>query len=325
MNDRRFDYTGEDRDAGYGDTWMEYVHPDDLPGIRQNFPTSIRTRQPFSSEYRLRRPDGIYRWVINVASPLFDNSGAFAGFIGSILDITDQKLAAESLARVSGQLIEAQDRERSRIARELHDDVCQRLAVLSTQLDYANRKPAEAPLLIEEIRQQCAAITEDVHALSHRLHSSKLEYLGLAAALRGFSEEFSRQHDVAVEFTAGSVSEHLPKEAALCLFRVAQEAVHNAMKYSQTSRFAIVLSGTEDEVRLEVSDCGVGFDVEQAKTSQGLGLLSMQERMNLVHGKFSIESRPSEGTRVVASVPVLADSEPVLDAVAETPAGMGNG
>jgi len=325
LNDRRFDYTGEDKNAGYGDTWMEYIHPDDLPPIKEKLSAALKSQQPYSGEYRLRRSDGVYRWVFNVASPRSDSHGSFAGFIGSMVDITEQKLAHEALEKVSGQLIEAQDQERSRIARELHDDVCQRLAFLSTQLDQAHRNPADSRGIIEELRKLCSEIANDVQTLSHRLHSSKLDYLGLVAALRGFAQEFSRQHEVEIEFTHRNVPEHLPKDVALCLFRVAQEAVQNAMKYSRTSRFAIDISGTEDEVRLEVSDWGAGFDVEQAKTRQGLGLVSMHERMNLVHGKFSIESRPGEGTRIVASVPVMADIEGASDAniANETPAPMG--
>jgi signal transduction histidine kinase len=145
--------------------------------------------------------------------------------------------------------------------------------------------------------------------LSHQLHSSKLDYLGIAAAIRGFSREFSKQYQASVEFSERNVPTHLPKDVSLCLFRVAQEALHNAMKYSDVRQFTVELTGTEDVVQLVVSDAGKGFDVEAAKKNRGLGLLSMQERVHLVHGRFCIESKPWQGTRVIAAVPLVVERE----------------
>jgi PAS domain S-box-containing protein len=306
LNDRRFAYTGSDKNAGYGDTWMDYVHPDDLQGVRDKFSAALNARQPYSREYRLRRSDGVYRWVFNVSSPRMHSDGSFAGFIGSIIDITDQKLARETLQKLSGHLIKAQENERARIARELHDDVCQRLALLSVELGQAARGSNGSANRLEQIRKHCSDIASDVQALSHRLHSSKLDYLGIAAALKGFCEEFSQQHEVAVEFRERNVPAQLPPDTSLCLFRIAQEALHNAVKYSQTHSFEVELTGTPDEVRLEVRDRGAGFDVQAAKQNRGLGLVSMRERVHLVHGKFSIESRPGEGTKIIAVVPAFA-------------------
>jgi len=179
----------------------------------------------------------VYRWMFDVASPRLNGDGSFGGFIGSAIDVTDQKLAQQALEKVSGQLIEAREKERSRIARELHDDICQR-----------------------------------------QLHSSKLEYLGVAAAIRGFCQEFSRQHEVSIEFTENDVPRHPPKDTSLCLFRVTQEALRNAVKYSGASEFRVELTAREDEIQLIVRDQGKGFDVEAARKTNGLGLVSMQER-----------------------------------------------
>ena len=143
-----------------------------------------------------------------------------------------------------------------------------------------------------------------MQSLSHELHSSKLDYLGVVAAVRGFCSQFSKQHKVSIAFTDSNVPADLSKEASLCLFRVAQEALHNAVKYSGTNQFTVRISGTADEVQLEVRDAGAGFDVEEAKKSRGLGLVSMQERMHLVHGRLSVESQPKRGTSVVAIVPL---------------------
>jgi len=327
LNERRVAFTGPDPTAGYGDSWIKYIHADDLPKLLDTFSEALRVQKPYSMEYRIRRSDGVYRWMFNVASPRLNYDGSFAGFIGSAIDTTDQKLAQQALERLSGQLIEAQEKERSRIARELHDDICQKLAVLSIELDQANRSSDGAPTNLRELQKRCAEITEDVQALSHRLHSSKLDYLGLVAALRGFCEEFSKQHEVQVQFTVRNAPGYLAKDIALCLFRVAQEALHNAVKYSQTSEFAVEVGSREDEMRLEVRDWGVGFDMEEAKRSRGLGLVSMQERVHLVQGRFSIESRPGEGTGITRTVPLVPrdESSPAIEAVREAQARQGIG
>jgi PAS domain S-box-containing protein len=308
LNDRRVAFTGPDPNAGYGDTWIAYIHPDDQKNVQDAIAQALTTWHPFSKEYRLRRTDGVYRWMLDVATPRVNGDGSFAGFIGSAIDTTDQKLAQQALEKVSGQMIEAQEKERRRIARDLHDDICQRLALLSMEIDQAKRVSGDSPETtkdkLQEIRKHCSEITGDVQSLSHQLHSSKLESLGIEAAIRGFCREFSRQHEVNVEFTCRNVPRHLPKEIALCLFRVAQEALQNAVKYSGVSEFTVELLSLEDEIHLAVADEGAGFDVEEAKLKQGLGLMSMQERVHLAHGVLSVESKPGRGTHVLAVVPL---------------------
>ena len=312
LNERRVTFTGRDPDAGFGDVWTAYIHPDDRKNVMDANARALERREAFTKEYRLLRRDGVYRWMFDVASPRVNGDKAFAGFIGSAIDITDQKLAQEALESVSGRLIEAQEKERTRIARELHDDICQRLVLLSMELEQANQSSigsgaaTKEPLM--DIRQHCADIAGDVQALSHQLHSSKLDSLGIVAALRSFCREFAQKHGVIVEFTDENVPSPLHKDVSLCLFRVAQEALRNAAKHSGESRFAVDLRGTPKGISLEVQDAGVGFDVEGAKRNPGLGLVSMQERVHLVHGAFTIESRPGQGTRVVALVPVVADN-----------------
>ena len=207
LNEQRLAFTGPDPKAGYSDSWMEYVHPDDRRNVQDIVSQALNDRQAFSHEYRLRRSDGVYRWMFDVASPRLNGDGSFAGFIGSAIDVTDQKLAQQALEKVSGQLIEAQEKERRRIARDLHDDICQRLALLSMELDQANRGVNESAEVmkgrLKEIRQHCSEIAGDVQSLSHELHSSRLDYLGIVAAIGGFCHEFSKQHEVSIEFTDG--------------------------------------------------------------------------------------------------------------------------
>ena len=243
--------------------------------------------------------------MFDVAAPRVNGDGSFAGFIGSAIDVTEQKLAQEALEKVSGRLIEAQEKERSRIARDLHDDICQRLALVSMELEQANRNgfPPATKEHLERIRQQCSEITGDIQSLSHQLHSSKLQYLGLVAAVRGMCREFAKKHEVSIEFACDNVP-RLPSDISLCLFRVAQEALHNAVKYSATTQFAVELSTGANEVRLEVKDTGAGFHVEEARRNGGLGLVSMQERVHLAHGRLNVESSPGKGTRIIAVVPI---------------------
>jgi PAS domain S-box-containing protein len=307
LNDRRIDFTGRDSATGFGDAWSAFIHPDDVQSVKAANKRALEQQQGYSKEYRFRRHDGVYRWMLDIAAPRFNEDGSFAGFVGSAADITDQKLAQEALEKIGGKLIEAQEEERSRIARELHDDICQRLALLSMELEQANRGLGRTPKL-EEIRRHCAEIAVDVQALSHKLHSSKLEYLGLAPAIRSYCREFSQQHDVSVEFAAENVPNFLPRDISLSLFRVTQEALQNALKHSGIKQFSVVLRSSGDEIRLEVSDLGAGFDVEGAKLDRGLGLVSMQERAHLVHGTFSIESAENGGTRILVRVP-LSDAQ----------------
>jgi PAS domain S-box-containing protein len=310
LNDRRAAFTGVKSSAAYGGTWTAYVHPDDLNHLQDALARALESHESFAMEYRLRRRDGIYRWMFDVASPRLNGDGSFAGFIGSAIDITDQKLAQETLEKISGRLIEAQEKERSRIARELHDDICQRLALLSIELEQANRGLSESTVnteqRLEEIRVHCSGIAFDVQSLSHQLHSSKLDYLGVVAAIRGLCKESAKQHQVKIDFTDQNVPKDLPQDTSLCLFRVAQEALHNAVKHSATIQFGVELSGSPTEIRLEVKDAGAGFDVEEAKSNGGLGLVSMEERVHLVRGRFCVESRRGVGTKVIAILPVVA-------------------
>ncbi len=322
LNESRLAFTGVGPNAAHSDTWTECIHPDDLKNVLDTVSQALKTREGFSMEYRLRRSDGVYRWMLDIAAPRVNGDGSFAGFIGSGTDTTDQKLAQQALEKVSGQLIEAQEKERGRIARDLHDDICQRLALLAMEISQANRSAdglAETTdQRLQEIRKHCSEIAGDVQSLSHQLHSSKLEHRGVVAAIKGFCQELSRQHEVNIAITDANVPHSLPKDISLCLFRVAQEALHNAVKYSGTNQFTVRVLGIVDCVQLVVADAGAGFDVEAAKTNRGLGLVSMQERVHLVHGTFSVESQPGKGTKVLAVVPLVGENgNSLMDKVGE--------
>jgi signal transduction histidine kinase len=178
--------------------------------------------------------------------------------------------------------------------------------LLSLQLDRMRQNlPASSSDLkhdIGEANKQVSELGNDIQALSHRLHSSKLEYLGLAAAVGGFCRELSDRHGVEIDFHSDGIPKELPNEISLCFFRVSQEALQNGMKHSGSPRFEVSLTGTLNELNLIVRDLGTGFEFEGAAKGNGLGLISMKERMKLVGGELSIDSQPQFGTTIHARV-----------------------
>ena len=301
-------FTGRSVQAELGNGWAEGVHAEDLEGCLKIYGNAFDQREPFEMEYRLRRHDGEYRWVFDHGVPRFNQDGSFAGYIGSCIDVTDRRLAEEALSGMSRKLIEAQEQERTRIARELHDDINQRIALVSVNLERLQRdfsfSTPSAGQRFDELREQLSDLGRDIQALSHHLHSSKLEYLGLATAASSFCKELSEEHGVEVEFRSENIPKHLPWEIALCLYRVLQESLQNALKHSGSKQFQVRLQGTPSEVALNVSDSGVGFDLEEALRGRGLGLTSMKERLKLVHGELFIDAQPGCGAVVRATVPV---------------------
>jgi len=210
-------------------------------------------------------------------------------------------------------LIAAQERERATIARELHDDICQRLALLSLRIEKVAKGWANGQVQIgeqlQQIWQQCSDLTGDVQALSHELHPSVLDNLGLVSALQSLCREVSEQTDIRVEFTSIAVPASLPREVSLSLFRLVQEALHNSVKYSGGNHSRVHLEGAPGRIDLEVRDRGVGFDVARVRNKGGLGLLSMRERINLLNGTITIDSKANSGTIIRACVPLTMESK----------------
>lgn len=210
------------------------------------------------------------------------------------------------------RLLHAQESERSRVARDLHDDISQQMALLEIDLEQLAGAVdgGEAEDLALETLQRAQDIGRSVHDLSHRLHPAKLRLIGLVPALQGLRRELSQQ-SLAITFTHENVPASLPEELALCLFRIVQEALHNAIKYSQGRQVSVDLRGSQSGLRLTIVDDGVGFDVNTT-WRKGLGLLSMRERLEAVGGSLVIHSKPGAGTRLEVSVPLSLD--PVIAA-----------
>jgi PAS domain S-box-containing protein len=311
LNKRSIEFTGACIEALLGKGWIGYVHPEDASRILAASSLAMVQREACTEKYRLRRRDGKYRWMLDVRSPRFTANGSFLGFIGSAVDISDQQTAQDALERLGGRLIDAQEQERSRIARELHDDICQRLAILTLEIEQsmATFDPADSQHdRMQKVWQHCSEITGDVQALSHELHSSMLDHLGVVAAIRNFCNEFSAKQGIVVRFIDTGVPASLPRNTSLCLFRVTQESLHNAVKHSGVKFVEVTLQGRGYEINLEIRDAGFGMDVDRVKHNGGLGLISMEERVHLLHGTFEIESKPHGGTTIRATVPLVTRS-----------------
>lgn len=221
-------------------------------------------------------------------------------------DITERKRSEQALEELAGRLIHAQEEERSRIGRELHDHISQTLGVLTIRIDQlrADRAlPAAVASALEGLRHDTVEITDDVHRLSHRLHSSTLDYLGLAPALQKLVNEFAERHDIAIDFAHASLPASLPSEVALCLFRVTEEALANIAKHSNARSARVRVTGAPDGIHLSVEDTGTGFDMTRLEKRAGLGFVSMQERLRVLRGSIRVDSAPSRGTRIEAWIP----------------------
>lgn len=227
-------------------------------------------------------------------------------------DITAVRLAQEALRALNACLIEAQENERRRIGRELHDDVNQRLALLAVELDrFAQKLPesaGEALAKVQGISTRAKELSSDLQHLSYRLHPAKLAHLGLAAALKSFCKEFEQPNDIRIQFIESGVPASIPFDTSLCLYRIAQEALHNVVKHGGVDEARVELTGSPAELRLCVCDSGIGFDPASAKGCGGLGLASMRERLHLVGGALSVQSEPRHGTRIEAWVPLASHS-----------------
>jgi len=309
FNQGWLDFTGRPLDRELGNEWTEGVHADDVERFRRTHTDAFDRRESFQMEYRLRRHDGEYRWVLDQGVPSFDGDGVFAGYLGSTIDVTEHKLAEEALSTMSRRLIAAQEEERARIARELHDDIGQQVTLLLLEIarfrQSGEQQRPDADELVESAADRLQQLARSVYDLTHRLHPTALEIIGLVPALSGLARELSRP-ELTIEFAHDCVPALLPKEITIGLFRIVQEALHNAIKHSGADRVAVTITGKPDGLVVTVADRGVGFDANLLHSAKGLGLASMAERVALIGGSLKITSRPGDGTRLEITAPLGA-------------------
>ncbi|HVI78763.1 MAG TPA: ATP-binding protein, partial [Candidatus Acidoferrum sp.] len=298
--------------SGSSSEFRRRVHLEDEELVWKAIDIAKRDRKTFVAEFRVIRIDGAIRWITAAGKFYYGRDDEAERMLGMAVDITERKRVEETQLDISRKLLQAQEQERSRIARELHDDLNQRLAMLAVELEIVQAirpdLPSEIRIRLQELRKQTVEISTNVQALSHDLHTSKLDYLGVVAAMKSWCREFSERQSIEINFK-DSVSSVVPPEIGLALFRVLQEAVHNAVKHSGVKQVSAQIVERSDGIHLVISDSGRGFDVEAAKKDIGLGLTSMQERIRLVNGTIAIRSTPTRGTSVDVHVPLGSGHE----------------
>ena len=295
------------QDPGF---WLQCVHEEDRRRVQEAYGGWLNGSIPeYKLEFRFRLPDGRIRWMADYGALLYDQKGRIEFATGIARDITAQKQAQEDLRRLSGQLISAQEEERKRLARDLHDHVSQALTLLSLEVEQVTRL-GETTLSQREIlaamHLQLQSLSSDLHALSHQLHPSKLKHLGLVSAIRAMCREAGRG-DLTVNFSDKEVPRQLPDDVSLTLYRVMQEGLQNVRKHSGARSVDAELRRTSSELLLRLRDQGKGFDPKSINAGYGLGLLSMKERLNSVRGTLIIQSAPGQGTVLEARVPLDGD------------------
>ena len=289
------------------DSWTAFVHPDDVERSREIYHRALERGEPFQMEYRVRESGGAERWILDTGLPRFSGKD-FDGYVGSAVDITGLGRARAELSNLSRYLMQAYERERAALAKTLHEDLSQRMVALTLRLHnlQGSAPDAEVQAAVADISEKLASLVGEIAAVSDPVHR-RLELLGLTIVGRRFCEDLSAQHDVAIHFQDDDVPRDLPSDISLALFRVLQEATVNAAVHSAAREVWVTVRGNASEIRLQVLDRGVGFDTHHAVPSGGVGLVAIRERLKLVHGHSVIVSRPGEGTRVEAWVPLRPD------------------
>ena len=295
-----------------GEEMLTKVHPDDLERLKYLI-AELRPEKPhLQITHRMLRADGTVIWVERSSRAQFDERGKMLRMVGMVADVTARVRAERELSELGGRLIHAQEEERTRIARELHDDLGQRMTLLQINVERFKQDTAElsskARRELNNIAELTSECSSEIHEISHQLHPSRLETLGLVTTLGSFCKEFSLQHNLRVQFVHQDVPEKVPQDLSLCVFRVVQEALRNVVKHSRAAEVKVELIRSDDQIDLCISDAGAGFDPAFANVDVGLGLISMRERLRLVGGHLSIESQVSHGTRIRARIPLSSNA-----------------
>jgi len=282
--------------------------------IRPRVETTLAGEQVHFEDW-LANDTGPIRWVSVDQIPMRNGSGTINGFVSLVSDVTERRQTEETLRTLSGRLINAQEEERSRVARELHDDLSQQMAILSIELSQLAAQVPESETnlqtRIKRLKELSHDVATEIHRLSYQLHPAKLDHLGLVSALKSFCHELAEHQVLEIEFQQRGFPATLSKDVTLCAFRIAQEALRNVVKHSGASLAKVRLNKTDKGLYLVISDDGCGFDTSSPSMKSGLGLLGMEERLRLVGGKLEIRSRPGRGVVIKVSIPMkLTDSLP---------------
>jgi len=280
------------------------VHPDDESGLHLMWRRQLEGESPCQLEYRVLAPDGSVRWIESRGGRCCDRDGTLLYLLGVVFDVTDRKRSEQERLDFSGRLMEAQEQERKRLAQEIHDDFCQRFALLILKLSTLGGAGNPVNPVIDELIGDVTQLEQDLQSLSHRLYSHRVTLLGLVPSLDGLCTQFARDYGVRMQCGHADVPGDLDSTIALALFRVTQEALHNVAKHSGASAVEVQVRGTAAGVVLTVFDDGKGLTVDESVSCEGIGIRGMRERVRTLGGTLKFESRPLVGgTLMVVTVP----------------------
>jgi PAS domain S-box-containing protein len=305
-------FTGRPLERELGAGWLEGVHVEDSAQCMAGYLRAFEQRAPFALEYRLRRHDGEYRWVLDVGVPRARPDGVFDGYVGCALDISDQKRTEADLRQsqrqlraLAAKLATVREEERIRIAREIHDELGQSLTRLGMDADWIATQPAP-----REVKAQAAAMRDlidqlqnTVRRIAAELRPALLDTAGLPEALRWEAEEFQRRTGIACRVTLPDAPLRLAPERASALYRILQETLTNVVRHAAATRIDVRVDALRRAVELEVIDNGRGFRPPSQPMAM-LGILGMQERAAQFGGEFSIGAAKAAGTRVRVRFPI---------------------
>jgi PAS domain S-box-containing protein len=302
------EFTGRTPEFHLGYGWTEHIHSDDQDRCLSAYDSSFDARMKFEMEFRVHRADGVYRWVLARGIPKFSQNGEFSGYIGTCIDITHRKNAIDQLRDLSASMTAAQEEERRRISRQLHDDLLQRLGLMAMDLGKlaSNTNASQAPLRerLQSLQEQAADAAELARHFADELHSLILEDFGIVTALRRLCEEFARDTELEVDFASSDLPHGLSRETVSCLYAVAHEALLNVAKHAHARRVRVQLAPSSGSIGLSIRDDGIGISNGAADSSTGFGILNMRERVRWVNGKFLLESTPGGGAQITVEVPI---------------------
>jgi PAS domain S-box-containing protein len=317
FNQRWLDFSGRPMEQQVGNGWIESIHPDDRSYRMEAYLRAFKARKSFEMEYRLRRADGEYRWILDIGTPRFEPYNTFAGYIGSCSDVTELKHAEEQLRQLSGRLITLQEEERQRISRDLHGTTGSGLTALIANLALVRRsagalEPRARKALIEslDLARQCV---REIRTLCYLLHPPLLDELGLVSALRWYADGFAKRSGVRVDLDVPAKLDRLPCDTETALFRIVQEGLTNIQLHSGSPTARIRITCQANEIVLILQDRGRGIRARLLGSSAdsigrlGVGIAGMRERVRQLGGRMEINTS-TKGTTIKAVLPVPEDS-----------------
>jgi PAS domain S-box-containing protein len=294
--------------------WLSHLHPDDREQAIATHIDCTNTCDNYETDYRMLTQDGRVVWLHNLVTVIREH-GRPKTIRGFSIDVTQSKQNDAALRDLSRRLINAQEEERRRVARELHDDLNQRMALLSIELAQLRQMhpPSDWNRRLEALEIQAQEISADIHRLSYKLHPSKLDHLGLRAAIKSLCQEVAAKSQIEIKLEQTGFVSKFSKDVTLCVFRIAQEALRNCVKHSSATQAHVILKNTGETIRLTVSDNGCGFDLHTDAMKKGLGFTSMRERLQILGGTMQVRSQPMQGTVIEVCVPLArgADTAPM--------------